>query len=115
VLKKNVDGLASVTSTIVGEKRALTEFLDVAPLALLNLQAAFDPKSNSLGTRGNFDFATNPGKEVTDFVCTSLAAKAPAIASQCNDLTDLLDTLPINGANTSGGANTLGDLLGVRK
>ena len=113
MLKKNVNGLASVTSTIVGEKRALTEFLDVAPLALSNLQNAFDPNSNSLGTRGNFDFATNPGKEVTDFVCTTLAAKSPSLAKQC---TTLGGVLPISaGPNSSAGAKSLADLMGVRK
>ena len=58
-LTADIHGLASITGTLVREKQSLIEFMDVAPLALSNLQKAFDPGTNGLATRGNFDFATN--------------------------------------------------------
>jgi phospholipid/cholesterol/gamma-HCH transport system substrate-binding protein len=91
-LTKNVHGLASVTHVLVKEKEALTEFLDDAPTALLNLQKAFDPNSNSLATRGGFDFQTNPGAEFGKVLCGLLVKQLGSgkIATQCLKLIKLL-------------------------
>lgn len=86
-LTADVAGLASITGTLVKQKRALTEFLDVAPLALSNLQKAFDPGTNALATRGNFDFASNPTQELLPFVCsTSLVNSNPQLKALCKAL-----------------------------
>jgi phospholipid/cholesterol/gamma-HCH transport system substrate-binding protein len=68
-LTADVHGLASITEVLDKEKQSLTEFLDVAPEALSNLQKAFDPGTNALATRGNFDFAQNPTQELLPFLC----------------------------------------------
>ena len=60
------------------QKRNLTEFIDVAPLALNNLQNAFDSQTNSLGTRGNFNLLSNP----IQALCSSLPAGAQLICSR---------------------------------
>jgi phospholipid/cholesterol/gamma-HCH transport system substrate-binding protein len=83
-LTADVHGLATITNTLVKEKTALTEFMDVAPLALSNLQKAFDPGTNSLATRGNFDFTQNTLQELLPFLCsTSLVNSNPALKQAC--------------------------------
>ncbi|HUR50637.1 MAG TPA: MCE family protein [Mycobacteriales bacterium] len=52
-LTANVTDLASVTSVLVKQRRALREFLDVSPTALSNLQLAYNSKSGTLDTRDN--------------------------------------------------------------
>jgi phospholipid/cholesterol/gamma-HCH transport system substrate-binding protein len=110
-LKANISGLADVTGTLVHEKRALTEFLDVAPLALTNLQNAFDPVSNSLGTRGGFNVQQQPGKELVPALCSALGTLNPAVDKQCQSL---LSKLPL-GAPSATNAKSLNDLLAVHK
>ena len=52
-LTANVKDLASVTSVLVKQKRALEEFLDNSATALTNLQLAYNPISGTLDTRDN--------------------------------------------------------------
>jgi phospholipid/cholesterol/gamma-HCH transport system substrate-binding protein len=52
-LTANISDLASVTSILVKQRRALREFLDVAPTAVSNLQLAYNSKSGTLDTRDN--------------------------------------------------------------
>jgi phospholipid/cholesterol/gamma-HCH transport system substrate-binding protein len=83
-LTADIHGLASISDTLVKEKRALTEFLDVSPLALSNLQKAFDPGTNSLATRGNFDIAQNTTQELLPFLCSTAPFKNnAAIQAAC--------------------------------
>jgi phospholipid/cholesterol/gamma-HCH transport system substrate-binding protein len=55
-----VKDLASVTSVLVKQKRALEEFLDNSATALTNLQLAYNPKSGTLDTRDNGASQTTP-------------------------------------------------------
>ena len=59
-LTANVKDLASVTSVLVKQKRALEEFLDNSAVALSNLQLAYNPKSGTLDTRDNGASQTTP-------------------------------------------------------
>lgn len=59
-LTANVKDLASVTSVLVKQKRALEEFLDNSATALGNLQLAYNPKSGTLDTRDNGESQTTP-------------------------------------------------------
>ncbi|MDT7539956.1 MAG: phospholipid/cholesterol/gamma-HCH transport system substrate-binding protein [Actinomycetota bacterium] len=59
-LTANVKDLASVTSVLVKQKRALEEFLDNSATALSNLQLAYNPKSGTLDTRDNNSNQTTP-------------------------------------------------------
>ncbi len=52
-LTKNVAGLADVTGVLVQQRAALAQFLDLAPLALDNLNLAYNPSSGTLDTRDN--------------------------------------------------------------
>jgi virulence factor Mce-like protein len=49
-LKTDIHGLAKVTDVLTKEKTAITQFTDLAPLALSNLSLAYDPASKTLDT-----------------------------------------------------------------
>lgn len=57
-LKSNVDKLASVTKVLVGQRAALAEILDVAPVALNNVINAYNATSGTLDARANFNELT---------------------------------------------------------
>lgn len=50
-LKSNVDKLAETTQVLVDQRAALSEALDVAPIAVTNLLNAFDPETQTLQGR----------------------------------------------------------------
>lgn len=52
-LTANISDLADLTGVLVKQKAALEEFLDTAPVALSNLQLAYNPVSGTLDTRAN--------------------------------------------------------------
>ncbi|MGP2437262.1 MCE family protein [Streptomyces sp. JW3] len=54
-LKKNVDKLVPLTQTLVDQRAALAEALDVAPLAADNLVGAYDPDTGLLDGRANLN------------------------------------------------------------
>jgi phospholipid/cholesterol/gamma-HCH transport system substrate-binding protein len=53
LLKSDVDGLVSVTTSIAANRQALAETLENAPTALSNLQNAYHPQTGTLDTRNN--------------------------------------------------------------
>ncbi len=60
VLKSNVDKLASITQVLVNQRAALAETLDVAPLALGNLQNSYNAASGTLDTRADINELNQP-------------------------------------------------------
>ena len=109
-LTANVKQLANVTNVLVRQKRNLTEFLDVAPLALNNLQNAFDEDTETLGTRGGFNVLSDPAAEICNVfpgaggqaLCEAVlggilfpaSANAPNEARLARDITQLLEVIP---------------------
>lgn len=59
-LTADIAGLASVTGTLAKQKDALAEVLDAAPVALSNLQNAYNPSSGTLDSRDNAEQLANP-------------------------------------------------------
>jgi phospholipid/cholesterol/gamma-HCH transport system substrate-binding protein len=59
-IKSNVDKLASITQVLVDQRAALAETLDVAPLALGNLQNSYNAASGTLDTRPNLNELSQP-------------------------------------------------------
>jgi virulence factor Mce-like protein len=60
-IKSNVDKLAGSTQVLVDDRASLSEALDVAPLAVTNLENAFDPASGTLQSRSNLlEYETAP-------------------------------------------------------
>lgn len=80
-LTANVADLASVTSVLVKQRRALREFLDVSPTALSNLQLAYNSKSGTLDTRDNSSGQGGP----IGLVC-NLLALAGQSPTECNEM-----------------------------
>jgi len=104
VLVDNVAALADISGVLARQQKALMNFLDVAPLALSNLQLAYNPRSGTLDTRDN---ALGP-YDPASYVC-SLAVNlvpVPQIPRACFDLAQLLSArgLPLT--------NELRSLLG---
>jgi virulence factor Mce-like protein len=135
MLTSDVSALADVTSILVRQQKALIEVLDVAPLALSNLNLAYDAKSGTLDTRddvmGPYDPASYVCSLMVDLVpvaqipatCFSLAkalngAHAP-LTAQLRKLLALAPAAPTtsggaaSGTAAGGGGHTLGDLLQV--
>ena len=61
VLTDDVQRLTEVTGTVVDSRAALAETLDNAPVAISNLQLAYDPASGTLDTRANIEGVDDPG------------------------------------------------------
>lgn len=87
-LTDNVTALADVTGILVRQQRALIDVLDVAPLALSNLNLAYNPRSGTLDTRDN---ALGP-YDPASYVCSLLVDTVPLarVPKECADLARLL-------------------------
>lgn len=85
-LTSNISGLADVTQVLVRNQQALTEVLDVAPLALQNLQGTYDPQTGTLDTRGDQLFGNLI--RLTPTICNALAQAGQACPPELQALTD---------------------------
>ncbi|WP_432827668.1 MCE family protein [Dactylosporangium sp. CA-092794] len=109
-LKSNVDALADVTGILVRQQRAIAEILDVTPLAVSNLNLAYNPRSGTLDTRDN---ALGP-YDAAAYVCAVLADAVPVaqLPKECTALTQTLNGKlpPVTAAapSTSAGPATGG-------
>lgn len=94
-LASNVDALADVTNVLVRQQRAIIKILDVAPLALSNLNLAYNARSGTLDTRDNLLGPYDPAA----YICAVLAdlLPVPKIPKVCFDLarTLHLEKLPL--------------------
>ena len=99
-LTSNVKDLASVTSVLVKQKRALEEFIDNSAVALTNLQLAYNPKSGTLDTRDDSGATTTP----QGVLCGLFSATGQACPT---GLTNLVPAVPKVGSD-----RTLGGILG---
>lgn len=124
-LRENITGLKRLSRILVKQRDALTEVLDVAPLALNNLFHTYNPATGTLDTRANItevlgQIQAGPGA----FLC-GLLLQIPGGKQGCNLLQDLL---PAGGFNrpAPGGEprppvdveridRTLGGLLGGQR
>lgn len=88
-LRANVDGLTELSKTLVKQQDALREILDTAPVALANLDEAYNPQTGTLDTRDNFAQLDDPGL----FLCTLLLQTGEK-GSACGGLRELLELLP---------------------
>jgi phospholipid/cholesterol/gamma-HCH transport system substrate-binding protein len=89
-LRTNVDGLTELSKTLVKQQNALREVLDTAPVALANLDRAYNERTGTLDTRDNFAQLDDPGL----YLC-SLLLQAGQPESVCDDLRGVLDDLPL--------------------
>lgn len=121
-LTDDIKGLTTTTSTIVKEKRALMEFLDVAPAALENLALSYDPETRTLRTRSNGENGSSPS-DPTNPICQIFTllgqpcpgASAPLPGALRLPLNPTPQQLPSVGRPITGlsGTAALAALLGV--
>ena len=124
-LTADLKALTKTTGTIVKEKRALIEFLDVAPTALENLALSYDNETRTLRVRSNGENGSNPS-DPTNPVCqifTLLGQPCPGAAAALPGALKLPSTpstkgntdLPSIGRPISGltGTKALAALMGV--
>jgi phospholipid/cholesterol/gamma-HCH transport system substrate-binding protein len=79
-LVSDISGLTDVTSTILKQKKALSEILDVAPTALQNLDGAYDPEAQALRTKGDMLMGNNPQL----YVCQIIKSLTPGAPDLCS-------------------------------
>lgn len=130
-LVSNVAALADITGVLVRQQQALMQVLDVAPLALSNLNLAYNATSGTLDTRDN---AMGP-YDSAGYACSLMVNVVPIsqIPQTCVDLAKLLAarglpltdelrrliglpagaTPPTAGAGTASGATAGGVVPGV--
>ena len=95
LVKSNVDRLTDVTEVVVDQRKALTEVLDVAPVALGNLSLAYNGASGTLDARADINELTMP---IPVLVCELVKRGTPEalpdkLGTACGKLAPVLDGL----------------------
>jgi phospholipid/cholesterol/gamma-HCH transport system substrate-binding protein len=107
-LVSNVDALSDITGILVKQKDALEQVLSLAPLALSNLNLAYNPSSGTLDTRDDALSGSDPAMSacavlaLTDKLGSDLRLRCGEVVNtmaQCNasipgPLKDLLGKVP---------------------
>lgn len=114
-LTTDISGLADITGVLAKQKDALAETLDAAPVALSNLQNAYNPASGTLDTRDNAEQLDDPGA----YLCSLLVSlgQPKRVCDQVDkvlknhQLPDPGQLLP-SGSGSGGPDLTLGGILG---
>jgi phospholipid/cholesterol/gamma-HCH transport system substrate-binding protein len=88
-LKSNVDALADVTGVLVRQQRAIIDILDVTPLALSNLNLAYNARSGTLDTRNNAMGPYDPASFVCSLMVDTLSATQ--VPQECSALAQTLN------------------------
>lgn len=98
LLTQDVAALTDITTVLVRQQQALIEVLDVAPLALSNLNLVYNPRSGTLDTRDNLLGPYGPAT----YVCSLLAGLLPVaqVPEVCTALAQDLERrgLPLTDA-----------------
>ncbi|MGC7093896.1 MCE family protein [Amycolatopsis lurida] len=95
-LKSNVDKLASITRTLVDQRGALAEILDVAPVALGNLVNTYNASSGTLDARANLNELTQPPVLMVCNLLKQTPDQLDLVGDLCKGLQPVLDgALPL--------------------
>jgi phospholipid/cholesterol/gamma-HCH transport system substrate-binding protein len=91
-LKSNVDKLASVTNVLVDQRAALSEVLDVAPVALSNIINSYNGSSGTLDARADLnELAQPPIVTICNMVRQGTPNDLPQVlADACDQLAPLI-------------------------
>ena len=96
-LSENIEGLNVITKILVKQRDALSETLNVAPLALNNLFHTYNPAAGTLDTRSNIgENVAALEHDPAAFVCSVLRAADPS--KDCDLIQDALTGLPRTSA-----------------
>lgn len=110
LLEEDVERLATVSQSVADKRDALAQTLEAGPVALSNLQLAYNPGSGTLDTRANEENRASPGLLLCSLVTGSTGTGDTDLCEQAG-LLDLRLPAPSSGAAT-GADPTLGGLLG---
>lgn len=107
-LTTDIAGLADITGTLAKQKDAMAEVLDAGPVALSNLQNAFNPASGTLDTRNNEAQQDDPAL----YLCSILTGlgEPESVCDQIDRVFERKEIVPPSGS--SGPDLTLGGILG---
>ncbi|MBV9485663.1 MAG: hypothetical protein JO246_06355, partial [Frankiaceae bacterium] len=134
-LTGDIHGLAKVTKVLVKEKEAITQFTDLAPLALSDLGLTYDPQAMTLDTKSDTAVPFTKGgpsgaicqlfhtlqlDPLLPFVAGCQAKKAATTTGTTGGTTSVTPTVPPSAPPAGGNPaskhpTSLGDLLGVTK
>lgn len=90
-LSSDLGRLGAVTGALVSERKALTEVLDIAPLAFTNLTETYDPQAQAVRTRANFSEVV---RVIDKVLCQSVPKQAgDGIKPLCANLAKVVDSL----------------------
>jgi phospholipid/cholesterol/gamma-HCH transport system substrate-binding protein len=94
-IKTNVDKLAAITQVLVDQRAALSEFLDVAPVALSNIINSYNGSSGTLDARANLnELAQPPIVMICNMVRQGTPNELPqTLADACDQLAPIVDGL----------------------
>ena len=94
-LKSNVDKLASVTQVLVDQRAALSEVLDIAPVALSNIINSYNGSSGTLDARADLnELAQPPIVLICNLVRQGTPNELPqSLADACDQLAPIVDGL----------------------
>jgi phospholipid/cholesterol/gamma-HCH transport system substrate-binding protein len=94
-LKTNVDKLASVTQVLVDQRAALSEVLDIAPVALSNVINAYNGSSGTLDARADLnELAQPPIVTVCNLIRQGTPNELPQVlADACDQLKPVVEGL----------------------
>lgn len=96
-LSENIEGLNVITKILVKQRDALSETLNVAPLALNNLFHTYNPAAGTLDTRSNVgENVAALENDPAAFLCSVLRAADPS--KDCDLIQDALTGLPRTSA-----------------
>ncbi|KGN36451.1 MCE family protein [Knoellia subterranea] len=99
VLTKDVEQLTGLTTAVAAKRDALAQTLDNAPVALSNLQLAYNPSSGTLDTRTNIQGLDDPAL----LLCSLLTGPTGTGNSNPNLCTLLQGLIPKGGIPIIGG------------
>jgi len=93
-LSRNIKGLDAISKILVKQRDALSETLDVAPLALNNLYLTYNPATGTLDTRMNVGENLNQLSSDPATVLCSLLDQADTSKKSCSLVRQALAGLP---------------------
>ena len=89
MLNKDLDDLATILEVLGSQRKNLETILDIAPSALGNLAVAFDPKSDTIGSRLTFNGNVN---DLDGQLCTlAKAGQLPSADQACRLFSAILE------------------------
>lgn len=93
LVRDNVKGLTEITKVLVKQREALTETLDVAPLALNNLALTYNPTTGTLDQRMNVGANVSQLENDPEVVLCALLNQADTSKQSCDTVKQLLGDL----------------------